>query len=128
MADEMDLSPCIGIVCQLGRKLLHPVFPADANTGRNGPAHRLGIIHLGSCAEGNLPRFPPGCPGSGGDFFQNFFHIFFNRHRRFPFCIRQKAAESLRRLISGTVGDAPYRLGAAAFRGRIGARVEMACL
>ena len=55
----------------------HPWFEVTTiaasprSAGRNGPAHRLGIIHLGSCAEGDLPRFPPGCPGSGGNSLSN---------------------------------------------------------
>ena len=75
VADEVDVRPGVGVGLQVGGELLHPVLPAQADSGGNGGADSAVRLYLGSGAQGNLSRVPTRRPGGGGDFFLHCFDV-----------------------------------------------------
>ena len=71
----MDLRPGVGVGLQMCGKLLHPVFPAQADAGGDGGADGLIGLNLGGGAQGDLTGIAPCGAGGSGDFFLHGFDI-----------------------------------------------------
>ena len=104
-------------------QLLDPVFSTAVDAGGNGLPDGGGVIHFGSGTQLDLSGIPSNGSGSSGDLLPDSGDIFSNRHKEPSFFHMRKKA---------TKRYAPspffYAVVAAAFKGLIGARVEMACL
>ena len=61
--DEVDLSPLIGVVLQVGHQLLHAVLAADGDARPDGVANGVGSLHFGGGHQGDVLGVPSGCFG-----------------------------------------------------------------
>ena len=58
--DEVDLSPLIGVVLQVGHQLLHAVLAADGDARPDGVANGVGSLHFGGGHQGDVLGVPSG--------------------------------------------------------------------
>jgi hypothetical protein len=141
----ISLNLMVGVLGELLRQLLNPVFAAAIHAGSDGFPDGIGAVHFGGGTQLNFGRVPTGGNGGGVDLFADGGNVTGNGHGSFlcllfRFCgyvkdlncsswavssanLCTKATGMLRRLC-----NAHYGVRAAAFRGLTVARVEMACL
>ena len=125
VADEVDRLPGVGVFGQLGRQFLDPVLPAAVYPGGDGLPDGIGIVHFCGGAEEDVFGVPAAGKSSIVDSLPDGGNIFRNGHSRNLLSISWGPGKSPRQRGRRLFPQIPVD---AAFKGRMGTSVDMACL